>query len=599
MANSKITDLPEISSVESTDVLVIVDVSVDETKKIKVSELKSSLNLTKTDVGLSNVDNTSDVDKPVSTATQSALDLKADQTFLDSHILNNLNPHQVTKAQVGLSEVDNTSDADKPISTATQDALDLKANSTDVYTKVESDANYEPKNSNIQSHISNTSNPHNVTKSQVGLSNVDNTSDENKPISIAVQTALNLKENATNKGALNGYAPLVDGLIPALYLPSYVDQVVEVTDYALLPNPGEASIIYITLDDHKTYRWSGSTYTEVSPSDVNSVNGHTGIVVLTKTDIGLDQVENTSDADKPISTATQDALDLKANLADLSLKANVTDVYSKIESDANFEPKNANIQSHISSTLNPHSVTKEQVGLENVDNTSDANKPVSTATQTALNNIINEQFIPKQVVNPARCVAGSFPRLSNGQTSSTSGNLIAQQVILVPFFVNATVNINSWTVRAGSGGIATATPVQVGFYSHEDGLPTNLLHSSSITIPVLAGSTTSEQPISPVTLTRGVYWAAILNTSGATISLTEANYASGSSFDVLFGQLLGSSPAITSSVPRGFHTLVPIASNQLPANLVSRLVDFQFALASQSTLRIRTAAPIFYFAYTL
>ena len=33
---------------------------------------------------------------------------------------------------------------------------------------------------------------------------------------------------------------------------------------------------------------------------------------------------------------------------------------------------------------NPHSVTKTQVGLGNVDNTSDANKPVSTATQTAL-----------------------------------------------------------------------------------------------------------------------------------------------------------------------------------------------------------------------
>ena len=80
------------------------------------------------------------------------------------------------------------------------------------------------------------------------------------------------------------------------------------------------------------------------------------------------------------------------------------------------EPANANIQSHISSTSNPHNVTKTQVGLSNVtneskatmftspaftgtvsgvtkthvglgnvDNTSDANKPVSTATQTALN----------------------------------------------------------------------------------------------------------------------------------------------------------------------------------------------------------------------
>lgn len=49
-----------------------------------------------------------------------------------------------------------------------------------------------------------------------------------------------------------------------------------------------------------------------------------------------------------------------------------------------YEPANGNIQSHITSTANPHGVTKTQVGLANVDNTSDANKPVSTATQTAL-----------------------------------------------------------------------------------------------------------------------------------------------------------------------------------------------------------------------
>lgn len=49
-----------------------------------------------------------------------------------------------------------------------------------------------------------------------------------------------------------------------------------------------------------------------------------------------------------------------------------------------YEPANANIQSHIASTSNPHSVTKSQVGLGSVDNTPDANKPISTATQAAL-----------------------------------------------------------------------------------------------------------------------------------------------------------------------------------------------------------------------
>lgn len=45
----------------------------------------------------------------------------------------------------------------------------------------------------------------------------------------------------------------------------------------------------------------------------------------------------------------------------------------------------ANLNSHTGNTSNPHSVTKSQVGLANVDNTSDASKPISTATQTALN----------------------------------------------------------------------------------------------------------------------------------------------------------------------------------------------------------------------
>lgn len=60
--------------------------------------------------------------------------------------------------------------------------------------------------------------------------------------------------------------------------------------------------------------------------------------------------------------------------------------------DSTKEPANTNIQAHIASTTNPHSVTKAQIGLSNVDNTSDVNKPVSTAQATAIafkaNNIL-------------------------------------------------------------------------------------------------------------------------------------------------------------------------------------------------------------------
>ena len=84
--------------------------------------------VTKTQVGLSNVDNTSDLNKPVSTATQTALNSKADSSALSAHVVDTGNPHAVTKAQIGLSNVDNTSDLNKPISTATQVALDAKQN---------------------------------------------------------------------------------------------------------------------------------------------------------------------------------------------------------------------------------------------------------------------------------------------------------------------------------------------------------------------------------------------------------------------------------------------------------------------------------------
>lgn len=53
-------------------------------------------------------------------------------TQLEGHINNHNNPHSVTKAQVGLSNVDNTSDTSKPISTAMQTALDDKANKSDI-----------------------------------------------------------------------------------------------------------------------------------------------------------------------------------------------------------------------------------------------------------------------------------------------------------------------------------------------------------------------------------------------------------------------------------------------------------------------------------
>jgi hypothetical protein len=61
---------------------------------------------------------------------------------------------------------------------------------------------------------------------------------------------------------------------------------------------------------------TGSSWIKIDNTDaVSSVAGRTGVIVLTKSDVGLENVDNTSDANKPVSTAQQTALNLKANLA--------------------------------------------------------------------------------------------------------------------------------------------------------------------------------------------------------------------------------------------------------------------------------------------
>ncbi len=86
------------------------------------------------------------------------------------HIENRDNPHSITKAQIGLSNVDNTSDMDKPISNSAKalfDELSERIEGVDEFRK----------------HCGKNDNPHGVTKEQLGLSNVDNTSDADKPMS--------------------------------------------------------------------------------------------------------------------------------------------------------------------------------------------------------------------------------------------------------------------------------------------------------------------------------------------------------------------------------------------------------------------------------
>lgn len=161
--------------------------------------------LAKADVGLSNVDNTSDANKPVSTAQQTALNLKANlasPTFTGTVA-------GITKSMVGLGNVDNTADTAKPVSTAQQTALDLKANlASPTFTGTVGG----------------------ITKSMVGLGNVDNTSDASKPVSTATQTALDAKAARTlTKNSVSTSYTLVAGDVTDVIIHSTAAGAINIT----------------------------------------------------------------------------------------------------------------------------------------------------------------------------------------------------------------------------------------------------------------------------------------------------------------------------------------------------------------------------------
>jgi len=163
-----------------------------------------------------------------------------------------------------------------------------------------------------------------------------------------LQSALDNKLETSLKGSNNGLAELDSGgKVPSTQLPSYVDDVLEFANLAGFPATGETGKIYLALDTNIIYRWGGSNYVEISQS------------------LALGETSSTAYRGDRGKTAYD---------------------HSQIVSG------------------NPHGTTKSDVGLGNVDNTSDVNKPVSTAQQTALNakaSIINSSFTGIQVVTQA------------------------------------------------------------------------------------------------------------------------------------------------------------------------------------------------------
>lgn len=177
----------------------------------------------------------------------------------------------------------------------------------------------------LTSHTGSTSNPHSVTKAQVGLGNVDNTSDADKAVLSATKLATaRTIASASFDGQANidiSYTNLTNK--PALGTAA-------AKDVPATGNAGNAQVVMGSdsrLSDARTptahsQPWSSITSTPTTlagygitdaadAAPVQSVAGKTGAVTLAKADVGLGNVDNTSDASKPISTAVQTALNAK------------------------------------------------------------------------------------------------------------------------------------------------------------------------------------------------------------------------------------------------------------------------------------------------
>jgi hypothetical protein len=155
-----------------------------------------------------------------------------------------------------------------------------------------------------------------LTKADVELGNVDNTSDANKPVSTATQTALNAKE-----------ATIIAGTSGQYYRG---DKTFQTLNQDAVPD-GTTNKAYTATDKTRLANTSGTNTGDQDLSGyvptTRTVNGHalSTDVSITKSDVGLANADNTTDANKPISTATQTALNLKANTADLGVKVLLID----------------------------------------------------------------------------------------------------------------------------------------------------------------------------------------------------------------------------------------------------------------------------------
>jgi len=164
----------------------------------------------------------------------------------------------------------------------------------------------------------------------------------------------------SEKGAPEGVAELDEnGLVLASQLPSYVDAVEEHDSLSDFPVTGESGKIYVAIDTSLTYRWAGSGYVEISPS------------------IALGETSST----------------------------------------AYRGDRGAVAYAHVSDTSNPHHVTKAQLGLDRVNNTSDSEKTVDKAVKDGAGNVIASTYETKLDADDKLTSAKSYTDVKTSEVS--------------------------------------------------------------------------------------------------------------------------------------------------------------------------------------
>ena len=499
-----------LSTTNKTVVGAINEVAGDLDGKQDKLTAGDNISIDSNTISVTGVYTATQVDEKLATkADTSSLAGKQDKLTAGTNIAisdtNEISVTGLTKASVGLGNVDNTSDADKPISTATQEALDKKQNKLTAGDGIVID---EATNT-----ISATGTGSGTVKS---VNSVE--PDDNGNVALTTANIPNLGISEDGKTITIGdksIEPLTaDSTIAANKIDGVVAEATKATQ------DGNGDVISTTyakatdLDNKQNKLTAGTnitineatntisskdtTYTagtNVSISDSNvisatdttytagtniaiSAENEISVTGLTKASVGLDKVDNTSDVDKPISTATQTALNDKQNINDDTLETEAKTIVGAINE--NFDEIKTNttsisvvsnaLYSHTDNYDNPHKVSKDQVGLGSVDNTSDADKPVSSATQTALDLKADKSQVANISTNETvTTVSGSLHvgELDTGETGSIStGTLVAHGQVDVPSItVGASGVINSIATSVSASSTDTEIPTAKATYT--------------------------------------------------------------------------------------------------------------------------------------